>query len=1310
MASSEYPHRPSRREDFEIAIVCALPVEFDAVALMIDQFWDDDGDLYGRARGDQNTYNTGRIGNYDVVLMLLPNIGNVSMAGAAASLRASYSQLKIVILAGICGGVPGVGSQREILLGDVIICKQVIQYDIGRLYASHFEIRNSPHDILGRPNRDIRTLVKNFETSHGRCRLQRETARFLLQLQEKARSQESEILYQYPGSNEDKLFEADYIHRHRTPAACDCLSLSHGCNVAIKASCDELLCDASYLIKRDRLEEIRQREGTLRTGAEVTNTAYNPAIFVGVVGSGDAVMKSGGDRDKIAAEHEIIAFETEGAGLWDELPCIVVKGVCDYADSHKNKTWQPYAAATAAAAVKALLGRYIQTDKPANRTQSPISDVQLGVSRQSSDAYSKLCIRTAAFERNLSGPLLRSEKIFFQESILIRDDVLSFLKRVLSDEGKARAVLYGLPGVGKTTMARYFANQEQATKAILWIPSGSELEIRAAFSEYSKILTSRDREPTNFVSVVGERLNELFANNWIIIFDGLDDHSAIPLETYTFPHLPSGKILITTQNASICDRINASHVMKVTPLDEKAAEDLLIMTTARPGNVNTANISESTGEAQARKRVLRELGYLPAAISIVAGILRGSLGSPQISCEMYLQRCDEARDEDLEESPTLANYHSVWKAFEICFHHFISDQTANSKRAAHLAYFVASFEDASNLQDGVHLYRLATRRRDQVQNNNQNHSFFRRSFDKLVSANFITGNWTKSGDDHVPYIEMHSLFKRWLQRTYPGEIYPLLRPKLWLLGFGMCRQLEHTGVETDRHSSLKSELRASIASHREHWSDNAVSNHELVVPFVLDAVRGLAKSIEILPVDAQQQPGLATYSENLHDSISEVYTDLINTIDWATTLDEFIYQLGDQVEFAVRFASQRKPDFKLKDFFLETLDASGCLPIAFKIASSNQFQLGGQIQLIEELKNVIVHNIRSLLSACLGSEATDTVADMCHMPHDERRSRGKSWVERWAGDVSEILKRGFDEAFSTVCRLGIDPGAPTPTSETAGTGQGQDLRLCLPELLIESDAMDILEAKSTEIRDVCENAIRRALGDRAGEVFHFQPLSSESDHPTGFSMLWELAWGGRVAGDFTEWVGSMVMDSISQDLKDTSIEELERFLRPHCESVAVELADDVKNDSGVSNIFLNWIISGWVDMPDDDASSDDSAQGRGGLGPDIHEEFGILRGQTTEALQAVYAGGQQASSREVVCRAVGGIFNYRRALHHNIMKRLAAPGLNDRTGLGPFFAKMFLEDCDKELVTIFSVLADEASFANTEELGVLQQVERNWRM
>ncbi|KAL6786626.1 hypothetical protein J3E68DRAFT_420151 [Trichoderma sp. SZMC 28012] len=89
-------------------------------------------------------------------------------------------------------------------------------------------------------------------------------------------------------------------------------------------------------------------------------------------------MKSGEHRDRIARQRGIIAFEMEGAGVWDELPCIIVKGVCDYADSHKNKVWQPFAAATAASVMKAMLGRYTLAESSSShpRVAAPDSHVR----------------------------------------------------------------------------------------------------------------------------------------------------------------------------------------------------------------------------------------------------------------------------------------------------------------------------------------------------------------------------------------------------------------------------------------------------------------------------------------------------------------------------------------------------------------------------------------------------------------------------------------------------------------------------------------------------------------------------------------------------------------------------------------------------------------------------------------------------------------------------------------------------------------------------------------------------------------------
>jgi nucleoside phosphorylase len=70
-------------------------------------------------------------------------------------------------------------------------------------------------------------------------------------------------------------------------------------------------------------------------------------------------MKSGQHRDEIARREKVLGFEMEGAGVWDNVPCVIIKGVCDYADSHKNKLWQAYAAATGASVAKAFLEYWV---------------------------------------------------------------------------------------------------------------------------------------------------------------------------------------------------------------------------------------------------------------------------------------------------------------------------------------------------------------------------------------------------------------------------------------------------------------------------------------------------------------------------------------------------------------------------------------------------------------------------------------------------------------------------------------------------------------------------------------------------------------------------------------------------------------------------------------------------------------------------------------------------------------------------------------------------------------------------------------
>lgn len=78
-------------------------------------------------------------------------------------------------------------------------------------------------------------------------------------------------------------------------------------------------------------------------------------VHCGNIGSADIVVKDALSRDNYAREFGLLCFEMESAGLMSKLPCLPIRGICDYSDSHKNKHWQGYAAATAAVYAKSLL-------------------------------------------------------------------------------------------------------------------------------------------------------------------------------------------------------------------------------------------------------------------------------------------------------------------------------------------------------------------------------------------------------------------------------------------------------------------------------------------------------------------------------------------------------------------------------------------------------------------------------------------------------------------------------------------------------------------------------------------------------------------------------------------------------------------------------------------------------------------------------------------------------------------------------------------------------------------------------------------
>jgi len=304
-------HPPRTHEDYQIGIICALATENAAMVAMLDETHP----KLKKGNGDDNEYTLGRIGVHNVVIACLPAglMGNGPAAIVANNMQRGFP-IKFGLMVGVGGGVWS--KKDDIRLGDVVVSQPtgahggVVQWDFGKTgKGGQFQRTgslNKPPAVL----LHAMQALKTFDLTDG---VDIEGP-LTLKVQSKPRMSDT---YRYQGADHDQLFEASYDHEG--DEACDA-------------------CDPKFILQRP------------------SRNNSTPKIHYGNIASGNEVMKHGTTRDKIAKEEGVICFEMEAAGLMDNFRCLVIRGICDYADSHKNKIWQPYAAATATAFARALLG------------------------------------------------------------------------------------------------------------------------------------------------------------------------------------------------------------------------------------------------------------------------------------------------------------------------------------------------------------------------------------------------------------------------------------------------------------------------------------------------------------------------------------------------------------------------------------------------------------------------------------------------------------------------------------------------------------------------------------------------------------------------------------------------------------------------------------------------------------------------------------------------------------------------------------------------------------------------------------------
>ncbi|EXF78839.1 pfs domain-containing protein [Colletotrichum fioriniae PJ7] len=312
-------------QSYQIAWIAGLAFGRAAAEAMLDEEHSQPKS-FSRHMSDTNSYIWGRIGQHNIVIAS-PTAGVYGPGSAAATASRLFSTMPFIrvgLLVGIGGGIARPNESYDIRLGDVVVSQPneitggVCQYDLAKAKPGDNWKRKGS---LATPPRVLLNAIADIRTAHKhRDSMIPHFLRDMLDVNPKmAKKTKKSPGYIHQGFKNDRLFQSSYEH----VAGQDCRS-----------------CEMVQVVRR------KERDST------------DPEIHYGIIASGNFLVKDAISRDQIGAyvSDDCICIEVEAAGLMDHFPCLVIRGICDYADSHKSDSWQHYASATAAGYAKELLG------------------------------------------------------------------------------------------------------------------------------------------------------------------------------------------------------------------------------------------------------------------------------------------------------------------------------------------------------------------------------------------------------------------------------------------------------------------------------------------------------------------------------------------------------------------------------------------------------------------------------------------------------------------------------------------------------------------------------------------------------------------------------------------------------------------------------------------------------------------------------------------------------------------------------------------------------------------------------------------
>jgi nucleoside phosphorylase len=246
-----------------------------------------------RISGDPFTYYPGKIGDHNVVISCSGEAGKHQAAECAVNMMRTFKNIKIGLLSGIGGGVPSL--KHDIRLGDVVVGMPDGVYGGVAVYDS------------GKMTADGYELKFHLNCS-------------------------PTVIRQTVGS----------IQSDTVMGMNELTTILGGLN-SPQFKCSDGLLDQLY--NGDQLQ------------ARDTRVTAGPVVHHGLIACGDWVVKDGEGRNKLVRriKGDVLCFEMEAAGLMNTFPCLIVRGISDYCDEHKNDGWHRHASATAAAYCKWVL-------------------------------------------------------------------------------------------------------------------------------------------------------------------------------------------------------------------------------------------------------------------------------------------------------------------------------------------------------------------------------------------------------------------------------------------------------------------------------------------------------------------------------------------------------------------------------------------------------------------------------------------------------------------------------------------------------------------------------------------------------------------------------------------------------------------------------------------------------------------------------------------------------------------------------------------------------------------------------------------